>query len=43
MAGASHVTNQYGIEVSRDSFAFPPNTGNSISTPPIIGIVVEVM
>ena len=42
MAGASHVTYQYGIEVGKDSFAFPPNTGDSISTPPIIGILIEV-
>lgn len=30
------VTFQCGMEVIRDSFAVPPNTGNSISRPPII-------
>lgn len=43
MARASHVTFQCGMEVIRDSFAVPPNTGNSISRPPIIGILIEVM
>lgn len=34
---------RYGIEISRDSCAFPPNMGNGISTPPVIGILTEVM
>lgn len=37
------MRHQFDIEISRDSFAFPPNMGNSISTPPIIGILTEVM